>query len=283
MREYWESRCLSAFVWEEVCACVCMRVCQKCACGSERGSLHKWMCLRKKVRVCVRASVYMNMGESLWKKRNTRERGGCKNVSMWVRERLLAQVDVSKEKGAWVRASAYVIMWKSLWKKRTTREREGGGREREIRTVWERKCICQKKRACSWERNRLRTRVHVGTKVARKVLSLTTTFNKTLKVWNCLLPFFFFFSSFIRSGSVLPQEQCSAFALLAWWGLELFERSSYIYIRMYVFTQPLCDWQDVSLGQFLKEVQLVWIQSFPNLRLVVLLRIKKIVCPTIYR
>ena len=31
------------------------------------------------------------------------------------------------------------------------------------------------------------------------------------------------FSSFIRSGIVLPQEKCSALTLLSWWGLELFE------------------------------------------------------------
>ena len=36
------------------------------------------------------------------------------------------------------------------------------------------------------------------------------------------------FSSFIRSGSVLPKEKCSALDLSSWWGFEWFEEHSYI-------------------------------------------------------
>ena len=30
--------------------------------------------------------------------------------------------------------------------------------------------------------------------------------------------------------------------------------------QMFVFTQPLCNWQDVAQGQFLNGIKLVWIQ-----------------------
>ena len=40
--------------------------------------------------------------------------------------------------------------------------------------------------------------------------------------------------------------------------------------------------QDMTQGQFLSEVQQVWIQSFPSSRLVASPRLKNLVCPTIY-
>ena len=48
----------------------------------------------------------------------------------------------------------------------------------------------------------------------------------------------------------------------------------------FVLTQILYHKQEVT--QFLIEVQLVWIQSFPSSRPVVLIRRKNQVCPTIY-
>ena len=48
---------------------------------------------------------------------------------------------------------------------------------------------------------------------------------------------------------------------------------------MKVFTQPLCHRQDVTQGQFLNGVKLVWIQCFPSW-LIALTRRKKPVCLT---
>ena len=48
----------------------------------------------------------------------------------------------------------------------------------------------------------------------------------------------------------------------------------------YLPTPPLV--QDMTQGQFLSEVQQVWIQSFPSPRLVASPRLKNLVCPTIY-
>ena len=50
--------------------------------------------------------------------------------------------------------------------------------------------------------------------------------------------------------------------------------------RSYLPTPPLG--QDMTQGQFLSEVQQVWIQSFPSPRLVASPRLKNLVCPTIY-
>ena len=55
----------------------------------------------------------------------------------------------------------------------------------------------------------------------------------------------------------------------------LAERSWY-----YLPTPPLG--QDMTQGQFLSGVEQVWIQSFPSPRLVASLRLKNLVCPTIY-
>ena len=50
----------------------------------------------------------------------------------------------------------------------------------------------------------------------------------------------------------------------------------------YLFIQPLCYKENVTQGQFLSDVQMVWIQYFPSPRLVTIPNLKRLVCPTIY-
>ena len=47
---------------------------------------------------------------------------------------------------------------------------------------------------------------------------------------------------------------------------------------MYTFTQPFRHTQEVTKDQFLNVVKLIWIQSFPFLWLVALLRLKNPAC-----
>ena len=56
----------------------------------------------------------------------------------------------------------------------------------------------------------------------------------------------------------------------------------FVHEQKEVFIQPFLFGQDVKQGQFLSEVKLIWIQSFPSLRQVALSRINKSVCPTIH-
>ena len=56
----------------------------------------------------------------------------------------------------------------------------------------------------------------------------------------------------------------------------------FFFQRKYVFTQPLCNRQSVTQGQFLNSVQLVRIQSVSSLKLVALQRKKNPVSSTIY-
>ena len=58
----------------------------------------------------------------------------------------------------------------------------------------------------------------------------------------------------------------------------------HIYFRKYVFIQPLHHEHDVTQGQFLSRVQMVWIHSFSSLSLVAPTpkKLKNQVYPTIY-
>ena len=53
--------------------------------------------------------------------------------------------------------------------------------------------------------------------------------------------------------------------------------------EMYECTQPLYHKQDVTQGQFLGEIKMVWIESFPTPGLIVLPRLKNTDRPNIYR
>ena len=56
---------------------------------------------------------------------------------------------------------------------------------------------------------------------------------------------------------------------------------TYIYIYIYIYQTPSLG-QDITQGQFLSEIEQVWIHSFPSPSLVASPRLKNLVCPTIY-